>query len=82
MASPPRAGLGVYRGKIWEPIGMKNGAQGFWAGRRGSPEGSGACPCDCPGTDGEDQWTFWGLNSPAVLRFSLKQLLDSYSISP
>lgn len=34
MVRQPSAGLGVYRGKIWEPVGMNHGAWGFWAGGR------------------------------------------------
>lgn len=81
MASQPRARLSVYGGKTWELIGMKNGAQGFWAGKEGSPGGPGARPGDYPGIKRQDQCSFWGLNSPATLRFSTGQLLEHRSSS-
>lgn len=69
----PKAGLGVYRGKAWEPSGMKKGNRGFWAGSEGSPGCSGACPGDCPQPRGQGWGSFWGLNSCACPRFSPAQ---------
>ena len=69
-------------GNPLEFIGMNNGALGFWAGREGSQGGSRVRPGDCPGTKGKDRWSFLGLSSPAILRFSTKQLLTASLFKP
>ena len=50
-----------------------------WKGRL--PRWFWACPGDCPGTKEKDHWSFSGLNSPTVLRFSTKPFLTAASLS-
>ena len=54
---------------------------GFLGWKGGLPRWLWACPGDCPGTKEKDQWSFSGLNSPTVLRFSTKPFLTAASLS-